>query len=396
MTKKTRILYVVSHAIQYQAPLLRLISKSPDIAIKAIFYGNITAQSNFDPGFGQAVQWDVPLLTGYAYQYLMQDNKHTGRLQKLHTLWKIIDAREADVIWTHGYADLFTIAAICFAKLKGLKVFVRGESMIFPDQKKTTLKTRKRQYIFRWLDKCIDKYLAIGTNNTNFYQTMGISQDKIAMCHYAVDNDFFREKYLTAKEKIKTLKAKLNLDENRPIILYASKFITRKCPIDLLNAYARLSKNGDEPNPYLLFIGNGEQYAAVKAQAAQYRWHSIQFLGFKNQSELPDYYTIADVFVLPSLHENWGLVINEAMNAQCAIIVSDHIGCAPDLVQHGVNGYVYPARDANTLAKYLQAVTTNTTQCKNMQSKSGDIITQWGLADSLSGLREACKSAQRT
>ena len=354
MLEKYRVLYVVSHPIQYQAPLLRLISQSNDINIAVLFYWNQKTQANFDVGFGREIKWDVPLLSGYQYQYLCDYAKRPNFISKLQVLWKAINPEKQDIIWTHGYSDFYTCAAILFSKIKGLKVFVRGESMLFSDEKNALFKKIKRRFAFRILDRLVTRYLAIGTNNKNFYIQNNITENKIVLCNYTVDNHFFREKYIESKNKISTLKAQLNLDVNRPVILYASKFLHRKHAMDLLDAYILLSENNQEPAPYLLFIGTGEAYDAVFAKATKKNWNSILFLGFKNQSELPAYFALTDIFVLPSTHENWGLVVNEAMSAECAIIVSDQVGCAIDLVQEGNNGTVSPARDITALAASLK------------------------------------------
>lgn len=389
---KHRILYLISHPIQYQMPLLRLIAQQVDFDLSVLFYWNKKTDVQFDVGFGQAVQWDVPLLSGYCCQYLNVLAHSQSTLRKLKALWRAIHKNKIDIVWTHGYTDIYTFAAIVIAKLKGLKVFVRGESLLFPDEKNSRLQNLKRKLFFKFLDKCVNSYLAIGENNKKFYLSFGVPEHKIFVCHYTVDNDFFHEKYIASKKTSQALKTKLGLSDDHPIILYASKFIKRKHAMDLLKAYIQLSQDNAPSNAHLLFIGTGEEYTAVKFAAEQTHWKSIRFLGFKNQTELPNFYAIADIFVLPSQRENWGLVVNEAMNAECAIIASDHVGCAADLVRHGVNGYIYPVRDVNALSRYLEILISNRDQRAKMKRKSLERIAEWGLQQSLAGLRVACHS----
>ncbi len=101
-------------------------------------------------------------------------------------------------------------------------------------------------------------------------------------------------------------------------------------------------------------MGDGEERAALERQAAESGFSGIRFCGFRNQSELPGFFDIATVFVLPSRHEPWGLIVNEVMNAGRAVIVSDDVGCQPDLITDGVEGCVFPAGDVEALTAALR------------------------------------------
>ena len=188
------------------------------------------------------------------------------------------------------------------------------------------------------------------------------------------------------------LRHALGLEQQRPIILYASKMTERKRAGDLLEAYIRLSPDSlKEPEPYLLFIGDGEMRSVLERRAAELGRGSIRFLGFKNQTELPAYYDLCDVFVLPSFHEPWGLAINEVMNAAKPVIVSDQVGCAPDLVRHKENGYIFRAGDIDDLCTALQFVLGDKERSYMMGQKSLEIINGWGFEEDIAGLRKALK-----
>ena len=118
----------------------------------------------------------------------------------------------------------------------------------------------------------------------------------------------------------------------------------------------------------------------------------MRFLGFKNQSELPAYYDLCEVFVLPSVFEPWGLVVNEVMNAGRAVIVSDQVGCAPDLVRHGENGFIFQAGNLADLAQALTKVLENQEICRLMGQNSRKIIGEWSLEADVRGLKSALMS----
>lgn len=394
MIKKHRILHFVSHPIQYQAPMFRLLAQKDEIDLSVIFYWPPKSSNNFDSGFGREIAWDVPLLTGYQYEYLINDTNQKSFLKKLIALWKIIDKKKFNVVWTHGYADFYTLSAIVIARLKGLKVLVRGDSCLFPSESKINFQKIKRKFYFKCIDWFIDGYLSIGTSNRDFYFQYGVPDKKIFSSIYAVDNDFFYQKSIDTNNNAEKLKAELKLDPSRPVIVYASKFIERKYPIDLLNAYKTMREKIN-PMPYLLFIGSGETFEAVKSAASDIKDNAVQFLGFKNQTELPSYFAITDVLVLPAKYENWGLIINEAMNAECAIVVSDQVGCALDLVKSGENGFIFPARDVELLAECLTNILSDHERCEKMKKRSREIISTWGLEESVAGLIAACDSIRK-
>jgi glycosyltransferase involved in cell wall biosynthesis len=127
----------------------------------------------------------------------------------------------------------------------------------------------------------------------------------------------------------------------------------------------------------------------LQALARATQWSSIKFLGFKNQTELPRYYDLCDVLVLPSVYEPWGLVINEVMNAGRAVIISDQVGCGPDLVHPGVNGYIFPAGDIAALARALTDVLNDPNRPRRMGARSLEIIRHWSFTEDLQGLQQA-------
>ena len=124
-------------------------------------------------------------------------------------------------------------------------------------------------------------------------------------------------------------------------------------------------------------------------------WSSIKFLGFRNQTELPGYYDLCDVLVLPSAFEPWGLVINEVMNAGRAVVVSDQVGCGPDLVRKGENGYVFQAGDIAGLRQALVNLLSDPQKCRAMGQKSLEIINTWGIEEDVAGLKLALAYAMK-
>jgi glycosyltransferase involved in cell wall biosynthesis len=112
-------------------------------------------------------------------------------------------------------------------------------------------------------------------------------------------------------------------------------------------------------------------------------------LGFKNQSELPSLFDLCDVFILPSIHEQWGLIVNEVMNAGCAVIVSDDVGCHADLVEDGVNGFTFPGLDVDALSGFLRRFVDDPSLAERMGQQSRRIIAHYSFDECVHGLRGA-------
>ncbi|MFT7662391.1 MAG: glycosyltransferase involved in cell wall biosynthesis, partial [Planctomycetota bacterium] len=324
-----KLAYLVSHPIQYQAPLLRYLASQPDIDLTVFFLSDLSMQSHTDRGFGTQIDWDVPLVEGYRHHFL-PSWYGTSRLNfaepMVRGLRKHLEGKGFDALWIHGWFHQVNLRAIRLARSINLPVFMRGESLLHDSGWKGHVKGLIQR---RVLDN-VDRFLAIGTRNAEFYRHHGVSDERIFNVPYAVDNNFFRERAEAASSTREDYRAELNLEPGRPVILFASKFITRKRPIDLLNAYYSLAARGNEPVPYLLFAGSGEEEHNLRQAAWQTGMDSIRFLGFRNQTELPRLYDLCNVFVLPSDYEPWGLVLNEVMNAGRPIITSDCVGAAAD------------------------------------------------------------------
>jgi glycosyltransferase involved in cell wall biosynthesis len=204
---------------------------------------------------------------------------------------------------------------------------------------------------------------------------------------YAVDNDFFQRRAAEAVAGREALRAELALEPGRQVILFASKLQERKRCGDLVAAHKLLRQSRPHLLPYLLIVGDGEERQRLEQQAAGDP--DIRFVGFRNQTELPRYFDLCDVFVLPSQHEPWGLVVNEAMNAGRAVVVSDDVGCQQDLVREGETGVVFPVGDVAALAAALERVLTTAGTAARLGAAARAHISRFGFEQDMAGLRQA-------
>jgi glycosyltransferase involved in cell wall biosynthesis len=382
MYRRYRIACLSTHPIQYQAPLFRTLAARGDIDLKVFFLSDLSIRGARDPGFGVNVMWDVPLLEGYEHEFLpvfgARDRLSFWRPLASRLFPDGARAREFDALWVHGYAHHALLMAIFLAHRNGMKVLLRGDSQLAGDPFDLIRLRLKRALIPR-LFRMIDGFLAIGIRNRDYYLSYGVAHERIFMMPYAVDNAYFSARAAEAHAARENFRAALGLASGRPVILYASKLQAHKRPRDLLEAYARLAR-GMNPAPYLIFVGDGAERGALEARARELATDSVRFLGFRNQSELPALYDLADVFVLPSEREPWGLVLNEVMNAARPVVVSDRVGAAPDLVEDGVNGFMYPVGDVDTLADRLGRVLRDPERAAAMGRASLERVARYSYA----------------
>ena len=192
--KKKRLAYLVTHPIQYQAPLLRLIAQQPDIDLYVFFCSDLSVRGYYDPGFKKNITWDVPLTEGYAYEFLPAlVGRHTLSFLRpiVYGLKHRLQTGKFDVLWVHGWGHWSHVAAVFAAHRLKIKVLMRGESSLQVGTK-NCIKRFIKTIFFKHFFAKIDAFLSIGTLNRQFYQSYGISANRIFDVPYAVDNNFFQ------------------------------------------------------------------------------------------------------------------------------------------------------------------------------------------------------------
>ena len=388
-----RLVYLVTHPIQYQAPLLRRIAADPDIHLSVLFGSDFSVRSHVDAGFGQKVEYDVPLLDGYESQFLPLRGMAlpSGTDPDFWHPWsaglnRAFSALKPDALWVHGYHRATNMEAMLLARMRGIPVLLRDEAT--PISAARSLPKRLAKHaVLRTVDKLTSAFLTIGSLNKEFWRGYGVPDSKLFEMPYAVDNGFFQSRIAAAKPDADQLRSALNLAPGRPVILFVGKLIDRKRPQDLLEAYAKISAEPALRNPYLLIAGSGPLAAALETRAQG--MEGVRLLGFQNQTQLAALYGLTDLFVLPSERESWGLVVNEAMNAGVAVIASDRIGAAADLVKAGENGFTYPVGDVDALSVCLRTTLSDPRRLAAMKAASLALINRWGFDEDIAGLKAA-------
>jgi len=374
------IKYILSHPIQYQVPLIRFLNNK--IKIKVSYRLNTVTKKYFDREFNKKIILDKNLLSGYNYDFL----KYYGP-NKLSSIFPITNdfikknlLDETKIVWVHGIKNWYNLILIILSYFYNKRVFVRDE---FNNIKKRSLSNILMNKIFySFIDNFIDCYLSIGKENRKAFIDFGIDKKKIYHVPYVVDNDFF---YIKNKKKNKKF-----------VILFTGKLSHRKgCDI-LLNSINLLNENNNfKKDSEIIIIGDGILKEELINYKKKKKLVNVKFLGFKNQTVIKKFYKRSNLFVMPSRDENWGLAINEAMAAKNAIIASNKVGAASDLLKNNYNGYIFKNNDYKDLSKKIYKTFLDKKKTIRFGENSFKIISKWSFYECYKGIDKAIKSTYR-
>ena len=369
---KLRIAFVNTHPIQYFAPLYAYLNQTGAFAVTALYLSDFSVRGSLDAAFGQVVKWDVDLLSGYDVRFVEGAgvrNEPAGFFSIIAPqIWREVSRGGFDALVVHGHTPAAALIAVAAAKWAGLPVFARGETHL--GLRRGLLKRLVRKPLMSAFYRSLSGVLSIGTANAAFYRAIGMPEERIFSMPYTVDNARFSKSSQLPNEQRSEVRATLGVTDDDPIVLYAAKLHARKHPDDVLRAAASLRDRG--VRFHVVMVGSGEMTAELVSLATRLGLENVHFHGFANQSVLPQIYGAADVFVLPSESEPWGLAVNEAMCAALPIVASAEVGCVADLVRAGVNGQTFAAGDVEDLANALHPILVDREIRKRMSAASRD------------------------
>jgi glycosyltransferase involved in cell wall biosynthesis len=384
-----RLAIVSTHPIQYYAPVFRAISAHADVTARVFYTWSQSAQGTlFDPGFRAKFAWDIPLMDGYEHEFVQNvaripGSHHFFGIRTPDLVHKVLEWR-ADAILIYGWAFHAHLKAL--VSLKGrVPVFFRGDSHLLDPCK--PMRKIARRALLSWVYSHVDFAIAVGQNNRDYYAWCGLRPDVISFAPHSVDTDRFAGN--DAEQTMRSLawRRDLGISSEATVFLFAAKFMTRKAPVLLLDAFLSLKANA-----HLIFVGNGELEDELRKRSTGKA--NVHFLPFQNQASMPAVYRVADVFVLPSAYgETWGLAINEAMACARPVIASSRVGAARDLVRQGSTGWVFDAGDAESLRRALgAALTSSRTALHHMGQRARELSLQWSTQAAANGIVAAVLS----
>jgi glycosyltransferase involved in cell wall biosynthesis len=391
--KKLHALILCSHPTQYSSPLWRRMARDPRVDMLVAYCSMDGAEPYVDPGFGVKVAWDVPLLHDYSWIQVRNISPRPGGGGVFGLInpgvWRMIreDRFDAIVVLTGYLCATFWIALMA-AKFSGVPILFGTDSTTLQPQNGRVWKARVKRFFWPRLFRMADVVIVPSAGTAALMRSLKIPQDRIQLTPYVVDNDWWTESAKHVDRK--AVRRSWGVSEDASVILFCAKLQPWKRPQDLLRAFA----GAHISNGYLLFAGDGSMHEELERQAAELGIReSVRFLGFVNQSGLPQVYCSSDLLVLPSEYEPFGVVVNEAMLCECPVIVSDRVGARFDLVEENETGFVYPCGDIEALAAALRKAFESRDRLKLMGEAARARVFQWSPELNIEATLEAMEKA---
>ena len=348
--KRTKLAIISTHPIQYHSAWFRALASHGGLDFRVYYCHQATPREQANAGFGVEFDWDVPLLDGYPYGFLknVAHSPGPGSFGGFDTpeIKGIIQRHECDAMLVNGWHYKSAWQAIWACWRSNVKVMVRGDSHLHTPRgiaKQAVKSLTYRRFIPRF-DAC----LAAGKWSREYFLHYGALPEHIFFVPHAIDSTRFQIEANFLEPRRSQLRKEKGLHENAIVFMFSGKFVPKKRPLDFVCAIEGAARR----NPRIegLMVGDGPLRPECERLVRE-RNIPIRFTGFLNQSQIIGAYVVSDTLVLPSDGgETWGLVVNEAMACSRPCIVSDRVGCGPDLVIPRVTGLIFPLGDVTALA----------------------------------------------
>jgi glycosyltransferase involved in cell wall biosynthesis len=341
-------------------------------------------------GFGRTVAWDVPLLEGYDHTFVPNVSRSPGT----HHFTGIdnpdvvptISRWKPDALLVYGW-NYRSHLAVLRAFHGRVPILFRGDSTLIDEG--PGLRKWARRVVLSWVYRRVDVALYVGSHNKDYFRAHGLKDAALQWAPHSVENDRFTDPDGSLERSAQQWKQELGIPSDAVVVLFAGKLERKKAP-DLL---LRAMMNRTRSNEHLIIVGTGELEEQLRRMA--HNAPNVHFLGFQNQSAMNVVYRLGDVFVLPSRGpgETWGLAVNEAMASSRPVVVSDRVGCAPDLVRRNETGTVFSSDNQAGLDAAITPLLNSAPLRQRLGMRAAQHIQGWSLAEQARCIEEAVARA---
>jgi glycosyltransferase involved in cell wall biosynthesis len=388
---RCRLAVLASHPIQYFTPLYKRLAKIPELELEVMFCRDFGVAERYDKQFGRAFAWDTDQLGGYKHRFLTNLSPIRDTFNPLHAVnpgafTRLL--RGFDALWLNGYTYPSNWLALAGAKLRGTALLMRSDFRIDPGRapKRTDV---LRNCMLEWWVRRSDALLYIGEANREAYQQFGARSAQLYFSPFSVDVDRLTAVRNEVRPAIERYRASWKIPTDRCVVLFVGKFTPGKHPESVL----RLAESPPlRDRIHVVFAGSGPLEQELRESTASKNLTNVSFLGFVNQSRLPEVYALSDIFVMPAVREAWGLVLNEAMVAGAVPVVSSEVGASADLVRGHETGIEIRAGDNDALHDAVLDLVDNPARRARLSAAAIARASEYSYDASVQGILTALES----
>lgn len=326
-----------SHPVQYRAPIYREMARRSASSVFVLYASDCSVRGYKDAEFGISFSWDDPILKDYNYKVLNSEVgvplSGWGSLTGKGISMKVNEVRPQAVLLT-GLNYRFDWAALRAARSSGIPLWLRCETQDEAFPQRSFAKRCLRHVFYRAAYALVDRFFFIGELNRKHYLRHGVREGRLRPARYFTVDRFAGMSDAEKADQRGASRRQAGIKDEALVCGFSGKLIEKKNPALMFEMVKNLS-DSVRRRLHLYFLGAGPLEASLRRSAEQtladYGVPS-HFAGFSNQSGLAGHYLAMDMLVLPSrrVGETWGLVVNEAMQAGCAVAVSNAVGCRRD------------------------------------------------------------------
>lgn len=359
MIAKRKVIFILKQEEPYRTPLLKRISHWKDINLKVFYCDNSYLLD------ASTVKSINKRISGMQIKFPLIDEKNWINPY----IWRILSDNKPDIIIIGGYYHLTMLFAIFLASIYRVPYIINSESHF--STKRNIFKSFIKKYFLSLIIRRASAYLPTGKYAGEYLIYYGADSEKIFYFPNTPDIDYFINESNKYREKKWNIKENLGIDSEY-VIIYVGRLIKEKGLFTLLRAFKEVKKNYKKLA--LLLVGDGILKASLKRYLKNNEIQGVYFIGSVPNKEIPRYYAISDIFVLPSYYEPWGVVVNEAMASSLPVILSDKVGANGDLLKEGENGFSFKSGNWRELAELIKKLLENTEKMSKMGNMSRRII----------------------
>lgn len=361
---KRRLVILTEIISPYRIPLFNALAQHPEVDLHVIFLAET------DPSLRQWKVYKDEIR--FSHEVLPSWRKQVGRYNIVlnRGVGHALRAASPDAILCGGYNYLASWQALVWARTHKVLFLLWSES------NRHELRSRRALMEFlkaEFIHNC-DAFVVPGQWAREYLRAHCVKDDRIFTAPNAVDNDLFAAAAARVRQNPAGHRHDLNLPQR--YFLFVGRLVREKGVFELLSAYAKLDQ-ALRREVGLVFVGDGQCRDQLQAESVSVSPGLIQFAGFAHREQLAAYYELAEMLILPTYTDTWGLVVNEAMACGLPVILSRAAGCSPDLVKQDWNGVLVPPKDIPSLTAAMVKLATNRDLCRTMGLHSFEHISHY-------------------